>query len=171
MDNEQPRRRGIYRWDGTAFRPAAGRVALFVGSALLVGLFIGCAIGLAAATPSTRTVSTTTGTAAPSSSAVPTPRPTRSPTPAPTPIALSGQGSKVLTVALAAGRYKVSWSAQGNDNFIVKAHGAGDLVLVNEIPPNPSSGETLLTVQDTGSYTLEVQAATLTWSMTLERLG
>jgi hypothetical protein len=37
---------------------------------------------------------------------------------------------------------------------------------VNEIPPNPSSGETVFDAPITGDYYLEVAASTLTWTIT-----
>jgi hypothetical protein len=49
-------------------------------------------------------------------------------------------------------------------------HGSSDLHLVNEIPPNPPSGETFLKVDDAGTYQLQVQASTLTWTITLTPL-
>ena len=73
------------------------------------------------------------GTSPGSSSAVST----ATPRAAATPLALSGQGSKVTDpFQLAAGNYRVSWSATGESaNFIVHIHaGTSSEGLVNEIP-------------------------------------
>jgi hypothetical protein len=67
----------------------------------------------------------------------------------------------VCALALA----RVTWTARGSDNFIVTLHGQHDTLLVNEIPPNPASGETFLNAGG-GDYDLEIQAATLTWTVT-----
>jgi hypothetical protein len=86
------------------------------------------------------------------------------------PRTLSGTGSKVTAhFTLLAGGYKVAWVARGTmDNFIVHIHdlkGAEDH-LVNEIPPNPSSGEVFFDSPG-GEFYLDVQGATLTWTITL----
>lgn len=100
--------------------------------------------------------------------------PVATPTPKPAPIALSGTGSKVIdSVVLNAGSYRVSWTATGgSDNFIVHIHGANgaDEGLVNEIPPNPSSGEAFFQAGG-GLYVLEVKASTLSWTITFTRVG
>ncbi len=83
------------------------------------------------------------------------------------PLTLTGQGSKVLQVDLEAGRYRVDWYAQGHDNFIVIVHAAVDHLLINAIPPDPVAGETYLSVRDTSTYVLEVEAPTLSWTITL----
>jgi hypothetical protein len=93
-----------------------------------------------------------------------------SPTPpSPKVISLSGRGSKVLSpIHLEASNYRVSWKATGGtDNFQVTLHGApgADTLLVNEIPPNPSSGEAFLNAGG-GDYVLEVKASTLVWTIT-----
>lgn len=150
MVNEQPLRPA---------RPTPG-YAVFVGLVALVALAIGYALGYASRGAGTSTGASTQATTAASAA----------PTPAPTPIALSGQGSKVLPVDLQAGRYKVSWTAQGHDNFIVTVLGDNQIHVVNEIPPDPSSGETVLSVKDAATYQLQVQAATLNWTITLTRL-
>lgn len=93
--------------------------------------------------------------------------PTAPPTLAPTPLALSGTGSKVTPpFDLVSGNYRVTWTAQGHDNFIVTIHGAGSAEegLVNEIPPAPASGEALFR-SGGGSYFLDIKASTLTWSI------
>src|SRR5437773_482600 len=52
-----------------------------------------------------------------------------------------------------------------------KVHrGANEEGLINEIPPDPSSGEASLTV-DSGDYFLSVEAATLKWSITFTKVG
>jgi len=102
------------------------------------------------------------------------PQPARSATPTQSPVQLSGQGSKVTDpFHLAAGTYKIAWKADGGpDNFIVGAH-RGTVEqpgLVNEIPPNPSSGETTLSV-DAGDYFLDVKASNLSWTITLTKIA
>lgn len=95
--------------------------------------------------------------------------PPAAPAPAPTPVVLSGQGSKVLELDLAKGSYRLSWSAQGHDNFAVHLEGSESSLLVNEIPPSPASGETFVRIGG-GHYALDVRASTLTWSITLTPL-
>ena len=83
-------------------------------------------------------------------------------------VSLNGQGSKVLPINLE-GSYRVDWAAQGGlDNFEVIIHGAAGAsqLLVNEIPPNPSSGQTLFESSGGGAYNLEVKASTLSWTIT-----
>lgn len=146
--NEQPLR---------AAGPGVGR-ALLTAVGAIVLLLVGVVLGRASAQPaSTPATSATTATSA-------------APTAAPTPQALSGTGSKVVPVTLAAGRYKLAWTAQGSDNFIVKLLGQNTVGVVNEIPPNPTSGETVLSVQDSGNYQMQVEASTLTWTITLTPL-
>jgi len=103
------------------------------------------------------------------SNALTQPSPVASPSPSPRqPVSLSGRGSKVITpLHLGEGNYKVSWSAQGHDNFIVHiVLGDQQQGLVNEIPPSPSSGETLFMSPQEADYTLQIQAPTLTWTIT-----
>jgi hypothetical protein len=165
LSSEQSRPPGVYRWDGKVLRPvggpSTGRV-LLIGAGAVLLLLVG--VGLGRSSVQSTTTSTSTATTTPTVAATPTA--------APTPQTLSGTGSKVLPIVLAAGRYKVAWTAEGHDNFIVTILGGGSnqVHLVNEIPPNPSSGETVLEVHDTGSYTVQVEAATLTWTITLTPL-
>jgi hypothetical protein len=98
------------------------------------------------------------------------------------PKTFSGTGSKVTDhFQLKQGSYKLVWKASGgSDNFKVTAHWieatrpeelyrlpSDHQGLVNEIPPNPSSGETILDAHITGDYYLEVAASTLSWTITL----
>ncbi len=80
-------------------------------------------------------------------------------------------GSKVLSLAIPKGDYRVTWTAQGNDNFIVTVIRASgdDILLVNEIPPNPSSGQFLFPSPG-GTYNVEIKASTLTWKLTLDQI-
>ena len=169
---ERPMPPGTYRWDGRTFRPAGtgpGAILITIAVGLVAGL-VGVGLGRVALPSTPSATTTTSATAAPTAVVTAAPTVAATQTPAPTPQTLSGSGSKVLTVNLAAGRYKVAWTAQGHDNFMLDVLGTRDVSLVNEIPPNPASGETVLTVQDSGSYTVQVQAATLTWTITLTRL-
>jgi hypothetical protein len=99
--------------------------------------------------------------------------PTPTARPAPTPLALSGQGSKVTApFHLDAGNYRVSWTATGEStNFIVHIR-AGQQVqyLISEIPPKPSSGEAFFQAAG-GDYFLEVDASTLSWTITFAPVG
>jgi hypothetical protein len=83
------------------------------------------------------------------------------------PQTFSGTGSKVTGhFNLQKKAYKVSWSAQGGpSNFAVYIRGTGKNLLVNEIPPNPSSGETVFD-SGGGDFFLEVEGSTLTWTIT-----
>jgi hypothetical protein len=163
---EPPGQPGIYRWDGHELQAVSqlrvSRLLLAVAG-ICVALVIGVGIGRAIGTTSTTTASTVP-------SAVPSAVQSAIPAPVPTPIELSGQGSEVPTVHLIPGRYKVSWTAQGHDNFIVILHEAQDVHLVNQVPPDPASGEAFLPVSNSGDYPLEVQAATLTWTLTFTRI-
>ena len=88
------------------------------------------------------------------------------------PRTFSGTGSKITDkFTLVSGGYKVTWQARGSDNFIVHIHGQGgrDEGLVNEIPPDPSSGEAFFNSPG-GEFYLEVRASTLTWTLTLTKV-
>jgi hypothetical protein len=128
----------------------AGIIALII--------FIPWCAGLAGVSTSSSRSSPTTGSSV-------------SPQPSPVPrqaLTESGQGSKIITsFHLGQGNYKVSWTAQGHDNFIVHiALGDQTQYLVNEIPPNPSSGETLFNSPQDADYILQVKASTLSWTIT-----
>ena len=64
----------------------------------------------------------------------------------------------------------MAWSANGQnpDNFIVYIHGLSGSSenLVNEIPPDPASGEAFFQSSG-GDFYLSVAASTLTWAITL----
>jgi hypothetical protein len=94
----------------------------------------------------------------------------RKPSPAPKPgvIALQGQGSTVTDpMYIPTGNYKVAWTAQGHDNMIVHVYwSSGEQGLINEIPPDPASGETLF-FSGGDEHLFAVDAATLTWTLTL----
>ena len=87
-------------------------------------------------------------------------------------IKLSGQNSTISDpVYLPAGNYKLSWTSQGHDNFIVTLHwgDTGERGLVNEIPPNPAAGE--MAFDSGGGYHIfEVHAANQQWTITLTPL-
>lgn len=166
---------GKFYWDGTRWVPVPAQSTLSPakasggwGRTLVVGvvcLIVGAICGGAAASSSKPSTSTVTSTTATPSQAAASPKP--SPIPR-QPVAVSGQGSKVVSpFHLAGGNYKVTWSAQGHDNFIVHILlGSQTQSLVNEIPPAPASGETLFTSPQESDYTLEVKASTLTWTIT-----
>jgi hypothetical protein len=135
---------------------------LIVGIAcLIVGTICGSALASSSKThaPSTTSNNAVAATAEPVRS-TPTPRQV---------ISLNEQGSKVQPVTLEDGSYRVDWTAQGGqDNFILIIHGASNSSqhLVNEVPPNPSSGQTLFQSSGGGTYTLEIKASTLSWAIT-----
>ena len=141
---------------GTSRMRTVRRAATVVLSAFLLAACSATDQGMPGSSPSSASAADRTS---------PTPIPT--PTPAPTPLALSGSGSKVTDpFHLASGNYRVSWTAQGHSNFIVHIHaGDQDQGLVNEIPPEPSSGEAFFRAGG-GQYFLEIDASTLTWTIT-----
>lgn len=131
-----------------------------IGCAGIIALiiFIPWCAGLAGVSTSSSHSSPTTGL-----SVSPRPSPVARQT-----VTESGQGSKIITpFHLGQGNYKVTWTAQGHDNFIVHiALGDQTQHLVNEIPPNPSSGETLFYSPQESDYILQVEASTLSWTIT-----
>ena len=166
---------GKFYWDGTRWVPVQaapppipppippprsggwGRTIIVGAVCLILGAICGTAV--ASSSQSNRLASG-------GNSATGTPSPVSTPS-ARQAVTVSGTGSKVITpFHLGRGNYKVSWTAQGHANFIVHIR-LGDQVefLVNEIPPSPSSGETVFASPDEAEYTLEVQASTLTWSI------
>lgn len=90
------------------------------------------------------------------------------PTPQPAPISLKGTGSKVTNpMYIPTGNYKLTWTAKGHDNFIVYIEWDGDhSLMVNEIAPKPSSGETVF-FSGGAQHLLTIDAATLTWTVKL----
>ena len=101
---------------------------------------------------------------------------------APAVLKVTGKGSKVPHITLAAVTYVVSWTAKGGtcfsgagcigDNFQVDVQGSGgsDDNIVNEVTSNNikkgSTGETSYTVTGAGVYLLKVVASSLTWTIT-----
>jgi hypothetical protein len=133
---------------------------ILVGVAcLIVGTICGSALA-SSSKPSTPTKSDLVPVTAAPVKSTPTPRQV---------VSLNGQGSKVLPINLEQGSYRVDWTAQGPnpDNFILHIHlGAQDQGVVNQIPPNPASGQTFFESPQADTYNLEVKAATLTWTVT-----
>lgn len=90
------------------------------------------------------------------------------------PRTLSGSGSKVTGgfTLLEAG-YRVSWSARGSasDNFILHIRTADGRKenLVNEIYPDPASGEEFFDSPG-GEFFLVVDASELSWTVTLTKV-
>lgn len=147
-----------------------------IGCAGLIGLLVIVAIASSAANSGSKQANSQSAATVTTPSAVGSPAATptlKSPVPAPpapAPVALSGTGSKVLTVTLAQAPYRVSWNATGHDNMIVHIRqGTADEGLVNQIPPDPSSGEEFFDSPG-GSLIVEVQAATLAWNITFTQI-
>ena len=122
------------------------------------------------------------GGAAPLASGSPPSPIAASPTPSPVqPIVLSGTNSKVTDpVEIPLGNYRVSWQATDtarwsdgtvrSENFIVHVQGESTTYLINEILPNPSSGEALFASAG-GSFILDVQVSEATWQITFTWLS
>lgn len=166
---------GQFWWDGQVWRPVAapatvappkksggafgsGMMGCFgVGAALLIVagvLFVGCTSMLAGVSHGLSRSGISASTA---------------PHVVIKPIVLTGTGSKVTDkFDLPAGSYKLTWQASGPspDNFIVHVHGSAEEGVVNEIPPNPSSGEASFDSSGGATY-LTVEASTLTWTITI----
>jgi len=90
------------------------------------------------------------------------------------PRTFSGVGGKVTgKFTLARGGYKVEWRATGpRGNFIVQIHdSAGNSYpsIVNEIPPDPSSGEGFFKSPG-GEFYLEAESSQFTWTVTLTKV-
>jgi hypothetical protein len=65
----------------------------------------------------------------------------------------------------------MNWTATGKGNYLVIRHesemgAAGTAGQVAENPPNPSSGEVLLRLDESGRHVFSVQASNLTWKLT-----
>jgi len=148
---------------------------LAIGCGGLIALIIVISVAAAAANSGSKQPSSNSAAAVASpstdSSKASASAPTSSPPPAaPAPVALSGAGSKVMTITLAEAPYRLSWTAVGHDNMIVHIHqGAAVEGVVNQIPPDPSAGEEFFDSPG-GSLIVEVQAATLTWTITFTRI-
>ena len=143
-----------------------GRLAL-AGGVLVVAWLLGLCAGAVGANQ------TKTGAAPLPVASAPVATPTPTPVAKPSPLALSGQGSKVVEFDLPKGSYRLSWTAKlsgqdkytSQDNFIVHLEGAESSGLINELPPNPSSGESFVRLGG-GHYALDVKASVLSWSIT-----
>lgn len=90
------------------------------------------------------------------------------------PRTLSGTGSKVTPAfTLLEGGYRVSWSARGagRDNFIldIRTPDGREENLVNEIYPDPASGEEFFDSPG-GQFFLVVDASELSWTVTLTKI-
>jgi hypothetical protein len=86
------------------------------------------------------------------------------------PIDLAGTGSSVREIDFPAGNYRLRWSAVGHGNFMVDLEGTESSNLVNEIAPDPASGEAFARIGG-GHYALNIQAATLSWTLSFVPLG
>jgi hypothetical protein len=79
-----------------------------------------------------------------------------------------GQNSKVFEMELDSGRYLLRWRVQGEGNLFIiddesEREGQGT-TLVAENPPNPSSGEKIVRLAESGRHLFSVQANNLTWT-------
>jgi hypothetical protein len=91
------------------------------------------------------------------------------PTLAGSPLVLSGQRSKVLELDLPLTAYRVIWNAEGKGHFAVRhesgRRGKGALV-VNEVAPNPDSGESIVRIDEPGVQVFSIDAPNLAWTLT-----
>ena len=107
---------------------------------------------------------------------------TPSPTPSPVqPILLSGTNSKVSDpIDIPPGSYRISWQATDtgrwsdgsvmSENFFVYIQGQNKTLVVNEVLPNPSSGEALFSSAG-GSFIIDVEVSKATWNLTFTWLS
>ena len=182
------------------WRPRAANAGVAFACIVLIAALVGTTGAIAAAPPARPTasahqstpvptlaptseppvVATTTPLAdspspkpTPTSTQTPTPAPAKTPVPTPTPVqfVVQGQGSKVVPIDIPKGNFRVSWAAQGNDNFQVEIIGSAgnNLLFVNEIPPDPASGQ-FFVPSPGGSYNFQITAATLSWQMTFTQI-
>jgi hypothetical protein len=109
------------------------------------------------------------------------PSPSPSPTPSPVqPILLSGTNSKVTDpMEIPPGNYRVSWKATDTQQiggttvselFEVYVQGQQKNLVVNEVLPNPSSGEALFS-SGGGSFIIDVEVSSATWRITFTWLS
>lgn len=122
------------------------------------------------------------GAASPLASGSPPGAVVASPTPSPVqPIVLSGTNAKVTDpMEIPPGNYRVSWQATDTakwsdgstmtENFAVYLQGQEKNLLINEVLPNPSSGEALFT-SGGGSFILDVEVSSATWKITFTWLS
>jgi len=73
-------------------------------------------------------------------------------------------------MAIPPGNYRVSWQASGDSNFVVYIQGQSKDLLVNEILPNPSSGQVLFSSAG-GQFIISVEASNATWRLTFTWLS
>jgi TIR domain len=84
------------------------------------------------------------------------------------PLVVRGQHSKVLELDLPRGGYRLSWSAEGEDYFRVDHESGRDgtgIMLASAVVPNPSHGETIVRIGESGRHIFSVEAAKLTWEL------
>ena len=137
---------------------------LFIVTALAV-LAVACASSSgpsAANCPSPAAAATAAATAAP----------TKAPVASTQPVTVGGHGNSRPEVDLPKGYVKVDWTAKGHSNFSVRLIRSDGLetLLVNEIPPDPSSGESFIRLAG-GHYELDISASALDWTITFTRVG
>ena len=91
------------------------------------------------------------------------------PSPSATAITITGHSDHATSPSpfhLDARDYRVSWSAQGNDVFIVSiASQTQSGSLITEVAPVPTSGNVTFNA-DGGDYHLVLEASTITWTIT-----
>jgi len=85
-------------------------------------------------------------------------------------IKVSGDGSKVLEVELPRGKYRLTWTTEGRGYFGVNHENGSSTNLINETPPEPNSGETIVRIGDSGRQLFAVKASTLTWTLIFAQL-
>lgn len=85
------------------------------------------------------------------------------------PLEVSGSNSKVMEIDLTSGRYLLSWSAEGSGALIVRdesERGGEGKGLLAANPPNPSSGEKIVRLAESGHHLLSVAGNHLAWKLT-----
>jgi hypothetical protein len=91
------------------------------------------------------------------------------------PLVVSGETSKVLELDLPRGRYRVNWAAEGSGTLNVRhenaKQGSGGSI-VGEMIPNPSHGERLVRIDETGRQIISVYAmgTVRSWELTFTPL-
>lgn len=83
------------------------------------------------------------------------------------PLEVSGQGSKILELDLPRGRYRLNWTAEGDDLFILYHEEAENSVtLTSGNVPTVSHSEKVVRLSESGRHIFSVHGDKLTWKLT-----